>query len=252
MMKPINLDEVRSYVNENIDTFHESRIRSVSATKLETIIKKNPYLLRAKNVVKASELVEGALSARLSSSEEELFGAFLEGLAIFVAERTTGGHKSGVTGVDLEFDNKGWHYFISIKSGTSWGNSDQHDKLEINLRKALQVYSQRQGQKVNADAVLGICYGKTRTSRLRGYLKIVGQNFWSFISGNEGLYKEIIEPIGYKAREHNDNYSNELAKITNKLTLQFAETYCNTDGSINWDMLIEATCRNFDLDKHGL
>jgi hypothetical protein len=214
-MKTINLNEVRKYVNENIDSFHESRIRAVSTTKLETIVKKNPYLLRAKNVIKASELVEGALSARLSSSEEELFGAFLEGLAIFVAEQTTGGHKSGVTGVDLEFDNKGVHYFISIKSGINWGNADQHDKLESNLRKAIQVYSQRQGQKAHADAVLGICYGKTRTSRLRGYLKIVGQNFWTFISGNDDLYKEIIEPIGYKAKEHNDNYNNELGKITN-------------------------------------
>lgn len=251
-MKPINLNEVRKYVNENIDSFHESRIRAVSATRLETIVKKNPYLLRAKNVVRASDLVDGALSARLSSSEEELFGAFLEGLAIFVAEQTTGGHKSGVTGVDLEFDNKGVHYFISIKSGINWGNADQHDKLESNLRKAIQVYSQRQGQKAHADAVLGICYGKTRTSRLRGYLKIVGQNFWAFISGNDDLYKEIIEPIGYKAKEHNDNYNNELGKITNKLTLQFAETYCNKDGSINWNMLIEATCGNYDLDKQGL
>ncbi len=228
-----------------------SRIGSVSATKLDTLIKKNPYLLRAKNVIKASELIEGALFARLSSSEEELFGNFLEGLAIFIAEQTTGGHKSGATGVDLEFDNNGWHYFVSIKSGTNWGNSDQHDKLELNLRKALQVYSQRKGQVVKADAVLGICYGKTKTSRLRGYIKLVGQNFWAFISGNEDLYKEIIEPIGYKAQEHNDTYNEELGKIINKLTLQFSEQYCRSDGSIDWDALIEATCGNFDLDKNG-
>ena len=118
-MNPLNLDEVREYVNAHVDTFHKNRIASLAKTTVKDLTNKNPYLLKAKNVTKASELVEGALAARLSSSEEEHFGQFLEDLAIFIAEKTTGGHKSGVPGVDLEFDNDGWHYFISIKSGSN-------------------------------------------------------------------------------------------------------------------------------------
>ncbi len=114
-MNPLDLNEVSKFVNAHIDTFHLDRIRKVSDITLKEVIDKNPYLLKAKNVTKASELVEGALEAKTSSSEEELFGQFLEKLAIFVAQSTTGGHKSGVTGVHLEFDNEGYHYFVSIK-----------------------------------------------------------------------------------------------------------------------------------------
>jgi hypothetical protein len=71
------------------------------------------------------------------------------------------------------------------------------------LQKAVaKVKQSRFG--TNVQAVLGICYGKTKTSYLRGYLKVVGQNFWYLISENEDLYTDIIEPIGYRAKQHND------------------------------------------------
>ncbi|MCP4361921.1 MAG: hypothetical protein GY796_28245, partial [Chloroflexi bacterium] len=45
-----------------------------------------------------------------------------------------------------------------------------------------------------------------RTSYLRGYLKVVGQNFWYLISENKDLYTDIIEPIGYRAKQHNEAF----------------------------------------------
>ena len=69
-MNLLNLYEVSQYVNTHIDAFHENRINSLVSTKIKDLTNKNPYLLKAKNVIKASELVEGALAARLSSSEE--------------------------------------------------------------------------------------------------------------------------------------------------------------------------------------
>ncbi len=249
-MNNLNLSEVNEFVNSNIVTFHQNRIRKVESIRLEDIIKKNPYLSRAKNVTKASELVEASLSAKLSSSEEELFGQFLETLAIFVAEQTTGGHKSGATGIDLEFDDDGCHYFVSIKSGSNWGNNAQQTEQENNFSSAVKVYKQRMGQKTHVDAILGICYGKTRTNRVRGALKLVGQNFWTFISGDKDLYKEIIEPIGYKAKEHNEEYFLALGALTNRLVGEFIEKYC-VDGQINWDLRVNKTCGNFDLNKHG-
>ena len=77
-MNPLNLDEVRQYVNDNIDDFHRRRKQILSLLTLSTLLKKNPYLFHAKNITKASELVEGTMSAFLSSSEEKLFGDFLE------------------------------------------------------------------------------------------------------------------------------------------------------------------------------
>lgn len=252
-MKPLNLDEVKDFVNVNIDTFHKDRLRTLQGYTLSDLIKKNPYLLKAKNVTKASELIEQVLTAKLSSSEEELFGQFLENLAIFVAEKTTDGHKSGATGIDLEFDKDNIHYFVSVKSGTNWGNNAQQSKQENDFATAMKVFKQRKGQKIQCDAILGICYGNVRTSRVRGALKLVGQNFWTFISGNKDLYQQIIVPIGYKAQEHNDAYLVEAGNVINLRTRDFIFTYCDpTTGEIEWDKLLKATCGNFDLDKHGL
>ena len=70
----------------------------------------------------------------------------------------------------------------------------------------------------NVQPTLGICYGKTRTSYMRaGYLKVVGQNFWSLISENKDLYTDIIEPIGYRAKERNESFCAERAKVVNRL-----------------------------------
>lgn len=180
-MEKLNLDDVREYVNENIVDFHQRRIKSLEELSLAKLLKKNPYLFKAKNITTANQLIEGLLEAFLSSSEEKLFGDFLEGLAVFIAGKTCGGHKSTATGVDLEFINNGIHYVVSIKSGPNWGNSSQQNKLQQDLQKAVATLKQgRFG--ANVQAVLGICYGKTRTSYLRGYLKVVGQNFWYLIT----------------------------------------------------------------------
>lgn len=161
---------------------------------------------------------------------------------------TCGGHKSTAPGVDLEFINNGIHYVISIKSGPNWGNSSQQDKLEEDLKNAVaRVKQSKRG--VNVQSVLGICYGKTKTSYLRGYLKIVGQNFWYLISENRDLYTDIIEPVGYRAKEHNDAFMQEKGRVMNRFTKQFVERFCDESGAIDWRRLIEFNSGNFDLDK---
>lgn len=53
-----------------------------------------------------------------------MFGDFLEGLAIYVTQHTTGGFKSSSQGVDLEFNRDSYRYLVSIKPGTNSGNFD--------------------------------------------------------------------------------------------------------------------------------
>ena len=247
-MNPLCLDEVNAYANENIEGFHQRRIGLLEELKINNLLKKNPYLFKAKNTTTAGDLMTGLLDARLSSSEEKLFGNFLEDLAIFIASKTCNGHKSTAPGVDLEFENKGIHYIVSIKSGPNWGNSSQQSKLAEDLRKAVtRVKQSRHG--ANAQSVLGICYGKTRTSYLRGYLKVVGQNFWYLIGENKQLYTDIIEPIGYRAKEHNDAFYEEKARVVNRFTREFIDRFCDDTGAIDWVKLVEFNSGNFDLDR---
>jgi len=248
-MNAIDMDEVRYYVNQNIIYFHQSRIAILSKLTLNQLLKKNPYLFRAKDLTKASVLIEETMEAFLSSSEEKCFGDFLEDLAVFIAGKTTGGHKSACQGMDLEFSNDSAYHVISIKSGTNWGNSSQHKKLAQDFRDAIKRLRQSNSI-LHILPVLGICYGKTKTTFTNdGYLKVVGQNFWTFISGNQQLYAELIEPVGYQAKEHNEAYRKEKDRITNLLTRKFIEQFCDRAGNINWNKLIEANSGNFDLDQ---
>ncbi len=70
-------------------------------------------------------------------------------------------------------------------------------------------------------------------------IKYCGQKFWEFISGNINLYTEIIEPLGYKAKEKNDDFIKSYSQMINIFTLQFATEFCNTDGSIDWTKLVK-------------
>jgi len=247
-LNSLDLDEICQFVNSNIDEFHRRRVEIISNLKLDKLIKKNPYLCRAKNITKASELIDGTLEAFLSSSEEKLFGDFLENLTIFVAGKTIGGRKSGAPGIDLEFEKDDVYHIVSIKSSTNWGNSSQHRRLAQDFATAERRL--RQSKLVKPiQKMLGICYGKTKTvSTNDGYIKIVGQSFWTYISGNKKLYIDIIEPLGYRAREHNEIYHKERSKIANRLTFQFIERFCDESGLINWQKLVEANSGNYDLD----
>ena len=80
-------------------------------------------------------------------------------------------------------------------------------------------------------------------------MKIVGQNFWYLISEDKDLYTDIIEPIGYHAKEHNENFIVNRNGIVTRLTVEFAERFCDSKGIIDWIKLVEYACGNFDLDQ---
>lgn len=90
-MEKLSLVDVSEYVNENIVDFHQRRIKSLESLTLDKLLKKNPYLFKAKNISTAGQLIESLLDAFLSSSEEKLFGDFLENLAVFIAGKTCQG-----------------------------------------------------------------------------------------------------------------------------------------------------------------
>ncbi len=247
-MRPLSLDAVRAYVNDNIGAFHAGRVQKLEGLKLNELLKrKNPYLFRARNIGSSQELVESFLDASLSSSEEERFGEFLEGLAIFVSGQTSDGRKSAVPGVDLEFTEGGTHYLVSIKSGPNWGNNSQHERLAQNLNSAVTRIRQND-RNASVRTVLGCCYGRSRTVEQtnHGWKKVVGQSFWHFISDDVNLYKDIVEPIGHRAKERNDEFRELRKGLVNKLAAELTDRFCNDRGLIDWPKLVEFNSGNMN------
>lgn len=237
-MKNLNLNDVLQYVEKNIGVFHEKRIQSLNNLRLSKILnRKNPYLYKAKNVLTADEIVRSIVDAHLSSSEEGIFGDWLEGLAIFINEKVYNGWKSGIPGIDLEFDYDDRRYIVTIKSGPNWGNSSQIKRLKDDFRTAKRTLRTSNSQ-LNVVSINGCCYGKDSRPDKGDYFKYCGQEFWQFISGEENLFIEIIEPLGYKAKEKNEAFMNSYAQMLNKFTKEFTTDYCKETGEINWEKLV--------------
>src|SRR3989344_909565 len=176
-MKQMDYKKINSFIHEHIQDFHDNRLKCLSDTKLSGLLeKKNPYLFRAKNLITSQDLVISLLDARLSSSEEKIFGDFLEELARYVAKERMKAEKSTAHGLDFEYTKKGTRFLVSVKSGLNWGNSSQWKALEHDFKIARQVFSQRR-DKMHIETILGVCYGRAKTTTRKSIIKqVVGQN----------------------------------------------------------------------------
>lgn len=241
-MNKLNLNEVTQFVEKNIATFHKRRIEKLNTIKLKQVIKhKNPYLFKAKNVTTAQDIVKGILDAFLSSSEEGIFGNWLERLAIYINDTVYQGRKAGIEGIDLDFDKDGKRYLVSIKSGPNWGNASQVKKMISEFdtsRKRLAT----SGNKSSILCINGCFYGKsnekTEYKANGNYYKICGKRFWELISGDPDLYLSIIKPLGHEAEKRNNEFLLLYTQLINRLTREFLLDFCFTDGSIDWVKLV--------------
>jgi len=236
-MRQINLNDVVNFVEGNIEEFHERRAASLQSLKLTQVLKrKNPYLFKAKNINDAHDLVKLLLDAHFSSQEESIFGEFLEKLAIFVCKKVFKGRKSIAEGIDLEFIRDRVLYIVAVKSGPNWGNSGQIKRMVDNFKQAKRIL-RTSNNKANIQAVNGCCYGQENQPDKGDYLKLCGQEFWEFISGSNHLFVDIVEPLGFQAKERNEEFLVEYSRILNLFTQEFMDDFC-VDGIIDWEKLV--------------
>lgn len=236
-MGKLNLKDVSRYVEQNIGTFHENLLQKLKELKFaEVLTRKNPYLFKAKNILTAHDFVKTLLDAYLSAQEEGIFGVFLEGLAVFICGKVYQGRKPKTVGVDLEFQKESVYYVVSIKSGPNWGNSDQINRMKQNFANATSEIQSKHPE-YEVVCVNGCCYGRDNKPQKTGYMKLCGQSFWEFISGQSDLYIDIIKPLGYKAKEKNEAFVKAYAQALNIFTLQFTQEYC-INGAIDWNKIV--------------
>ena len=238
-MNKLVYSELFEYISrEIIGPFYALRLQRLQELKLNEVLRrKNPYLFKAKNISTAQDLVTEILQAHLSSQEETVFGGYLEELAITICSKVFGGRKSSTEGIDLEFERDSKRYIVAIKSGPNWANSSQISNMKDNFRKAKRTLKTNSSM-TNVVAVNGCCYGKDRNPDKGEYLKLCGQEFWEFISGDQELYKKIIEPLDKEAKQKDEQFKEAYSKKVNLLTKEFLDAFF-TDGDINWENLLE-------------
>ena len=233
--------QVADFIHAHIGPeFHDKKFAKLRALTLEDILKrKNPYLFRAKNAINANDFIKAVLDATVTSGEETVFGNFLERVAVFVCQLTYGGRKSGIKGIDLEFENGKTKYIVSIKSGPNWGNSSQIGQLVTNFNQAKKTLATSGGNKnTHIVCVEACCYGSDNNSEKGTHRKLCGQEFWSLISGgSESLYQDLIVPLSYQAKERNDAIDQLYGAKLALFTKDFVEDFC-PGGLIDWPLLL--------------
>ena len=148
-------EQIDSKIRELLANYYNKRITNISSIKLvDTLKRKNPYLLSANGLNNFDELISDIVNQYLQMSDSTIFGhEFFEPLAIFVS----GGKKSLTEGVDLEVRNKNSIDLISIKSGVSIFNSSSKSKQNDYMSKAMRIF---QSEKKLVRPIVGYCYGK--------------------------------------------------------------------------------------------
>lgn len=160
----------------------------------------------------------------------------MERLAIFINNKVYGGYKSGIPGIDLEFDSDGVRNIVTIKSGPNWGNSAQIAKMRADFVKATKTLRTSNSQ-LKIVAVNGCCYGRDNRPDKGDHFKFCGQRFWEFVSSDANLFTEIIEPLGHKAKQRNDEFLKSYARMLNRFDREFMDAFCKENGEIDWGKL---------------
>jgi len=236
MNTTIDIADIRDYASESIERFHKRQAES-----LKRVFASRDVLLRriARNLedlptLTLSEAVRLETARCLQKSAD--FTEDLKGLALYVC-KSFAGRKSSADGIDLEFERDGTYYIVAIKSGPNWGNSRQISKMRDDFNKAKRILRTNAARR-NIAAINGCCYGKVANEDKGDYLLLCGQSFWSFISGIESLYLDIIEPIGREARAPNEEVELLYAGLVNKLTGEVVNQFCDANGLIDWPALV--------------
>lgn len=247
-MKKINYEKLNDFiVSDVIQPFYSIRLERLELAKLAVIAKrKNPYLFKAKNIETSGDLAKGLLDAFLSSQEETIFGDLMENLAIHVCHQVFGGEKAEkgkYRSVDLIFERDGKTYIVGIKSGPNWGNSDQISIMKRNFGKAKQILRTEFGKK-EIISINGCMYGKDNVPHKvsknpdLSYHKICGQAFWELVSGDNELYKKLIQPLDKEAKKRDEIFKELYVKKINEMTKDIVSLFY-TKSSLDWDKIIE-------------
>ena len=248
-MKKLDYNKLNEFIaSDIIGPFYNIRLERLGSANLAIIAKrKNPYLFKAKNIETAGDLAKAILDAFLSSQEETIFGDLMENLAIHVCHEAFDGSKAEegkYRSVDLIFTRDNKLYIVGIKSGPNWGNSDQISIMKRNFKAAKKIIRATQENTKTIVAVNGCMYGRDNKPHKvskdpdLSYYKICGQAFWGLVSGDDQLYKKIIQPLDKEAKKRDDTFKKLYVKKINEMTKDIVNLFYVEDN-LNWEKIID-------------
>lgn len=232
MNKALLIKSVKNRLND----FYDRRIAKLSTLDLKkTLRRKNPYLFRAVGLLDANEVIERLLNDFMSSSDETIFGdAFFEPLA----KDLRAGASSPTEGVDVVVETETSYKAIAVKSGPSVFNAQSRRRQNQDFQA---LRSRMMKLQKHFEAVVGYSYGKKNSlpNENKIFTELAGQTFWAELTGEKDCYLKIIEAMQDLPVRHKDRFNEEWAKAKNRFAKEFITGFCDDDGAINWNKLLE-------------
>lgn len=233
----IDEEELIKLIAKCIEDFYTVITTNLDKLKLNSVLlRKNPYLFRMKAIKDASEIVNSLLAAHVSSSEETVFGnVFFEPIATYAC----GGNKALAEGIDIVRETNDTIYAIAVKSGTNVFNAASRKKQEQNFNAAKKLADQVKKRYV---AIIGYGYGKKKSTGKgipKIYTELAGQDFWKELTGDNSFYLKLITYMQNAPEKYIQEFNDAYTRALNRFVMKFTADFCNKDGSINWQKLVE-------------
>jgi hypothetical protein len=233
---------LQAKVGELLTTLYAKRFAALDRLTLTKLLGKNPYLYRALGVGKPSDLIDQLLAARISSSDETIFGNdFFEPLAIFAAQHATGTEQRSVVvgagaGQDIAIETATQYLAISVKSGTNIfnsqsakGQSAEFNQLQARLKKLGKMFR----------PIIGYGYGrKAVPKKATPVEKVAGQTFWTLLSGEEDFHLRISDAMTSFAQTHRAAFHEAFEVRNCKLLKEFMLNFVSDAGVVDWDAVV--------------
>lgn len=227
-------------VSELLGIIHRKRLIALEKLTLSVLLNKNPYLYQSHGHTRPEQLIDALLAARISSSDETIFGnAFFEPLALWAAQtakikgRTV--TVSDAAGADLTIVDDKFYYAIAVKSGTNIFNSQSTLGQSAEF-KATQGRMKKLGKSFLP--LIGYGYGRTKATPDAAVDKKAGQEFWRLLTEEENFYLRISNAITSCASENKTAYDEayEIQRAT--FVKEFIVGYTDAVGQIDWQKLV--------------
>ena len=227
-------------VGELLQTLYKKRFAALQELKLGDLLKKNPYLYRALGLSRPADLIEQLLIARISSSDETIFGNdFFEPLAVFAAQQSQQAAQVTVgagAGQDIAIETAREYLAISVKSGTNIFNS-QSEKGQSAEFNQLQARLKKLGKMFRP--IIGYGYGrKSAPKKASPVERLAGQQFWELLTGESEFYLRISRAMEAFANNHATEFGQILDAKLNALLREFMIDFVETTGQIRWDAVV--------------
>lgn len=233
------LDEAtKEKVRKIFTDFLRRRISAVQRLRLKDF-NINPFLLRLLSeqmgLNSARSIMKFLLDERFERGAVTSAGDVFQKLAEVFCERT------GVEGADLMKRKGGRYYYIQVKAGPNTVDKDACEKLSQDLRSA-------QRRHLGSITVFGMAYGSVEqiSNIVQKYLdvdmKLIGKDFWAFISDDPDCLQELYAIAGEVARSFRDTKGRTIAQLLQdkleQLTKEFEEVY-GSGGDGMWQQLLQ-------------